>query len=144
MPGLGSGPGVDSGGAATEVTVLSQTVTLTNAQIKALPETPIVLVADQDGEFANPVSATLHLANWVADYNGINAAAVMKISVGLNEHLVSNLDNAVNTSVGQLLAGGGPDGTWAFLGPFQRVSSPVTYGIAGYYDSDLIGQDLQL
>jgi hypothetical protein len=112
-----------------------QTV-LTNAQIKALPTTAVeILPAPGVGKCVFPLFAMLHM-HWAADYTNIDASAEMLIKNG-NQALLSSWSQTVASAVSSLLAGGGPDGTWAWAVLIGNIASSVTFGASGPYDSDI-------
>lgn len=132
-----------SGGGSSPLTLSS--TTLTNAQTLALPTTPVQLIASPGaGKAIIPVYAYLH-THWVADYTNIQATAHM--AVGASSTILEALDETVSSAVSALLAGGGPDGTWAVMAAQVQnatVPGPVIYGVANYYDSDLAAQAIQI
>ena len=101
MPVISGG----GGGGASAVSVA--TVTLTNAQVLALPTTAVQLVAAPGaGKLLVPIHATLHLT-WVADYTNIDAAASVSVRYG--------------TRIGLIAA----------VGSLNEASSAVTSGVTG-------------
>lgn len=126
-------------------TVYSASVTLTDAQVKALPTTGVTVVAAQGaGKLILPISAVVRHA-WVADYTNIDAEAQIRIVVNGGD-MVHPFRQDVLSQVSSLLAGGGPDGSIGLtharvvaLGDSDAVSpGPVIFsGGAGWYDSDL-------
>jgi hypothetical protein len=123
------------------------TVTLTNAQTKALPTTSITLVA-APGAGLTIVPLFAHLrAAWVADYTNIDATATLFVGIGSNALLLP-LRQGVVSQVGALLAGGGPDGMHATLPPiFAAASEYNSGGFSGWsalYDSDVANAALVL
>lgn len=127
-------------------------VTLTNAQIKALPTTSITIVPAQGaGKAVWPVFATARM-DWHADYGNIDGADG-QLGLGVTPGgLVTSFLQEVSTGLlTSLLAGGGPDGSWAVFTPAQRVSRSAGFGdvpfvIAdgGWYDSDIANKLLDL
>ena len=140
MPGQ-VGPNVGGGGS---LIVTQSTVVLSNAQVIALPTTPVtVLPAPGAKRVIIPIFATLHLANWVADYGDIDVGATVNLTLA-GVSVFSPVDNAVASEVGNLLAGGGPDGTFTFMGPTQRASGATTNAIGGFYESDIVNKPLTI
>lgn len=116
--------------------------TLTDAQTKASPTTPITIVPAVVGAVLYPLFAHAR-ATWVADYTNINAAAFLQILIGSNSETLWALSNAVVSSVSALLAGGGPDGTHAFFSPRFSTSGGAFSSMANFYDSDVVNQPIR-
>lgn len=100
---------------------------LTNAQIKALPITPVTLVAAIPGKIILPHLVSFLLTPWVADYTNIDVTA--NISVNIN----SVFTPPTFTGSG-MLAQGHAVACWQELGR-DYDGTPYDYG-------DLIGQAL--
>jgi len=140
---------ISNGGGGGVQAVRAATATLTDAQVKALQATPIQVLASQGaGTIIVPLHATLRLA-WTADYAGIDAAATINIANGTNQSM-GVLREDENNSVSALLAGGGPDGSIAWL-PFDALaflpSTPAFQRIfadSGFFDSDIADKPLML
>lgn len=125
-----------------EDVMLSVTVTLTNAQIKALPTTPVqILAAPGASKIIFPMAAWLR-ANWAADYTNIDAGAIVKLLI--NTEILTTLNNTVISGVTQLLAGGGPDGSNVFLIGRQHINATNMFGTSGIYDSDAANKPLTI
>lgn len=127
------------------VRVFSKTVTLTNAQIKALPTTAVEIVpAPGANRIVYPFGAFLHL-NWIADYTNIDADAQIKLVV-LSSDLLIALREDTQSQVTSLLAGGGPDGTNALTGVqfLKKTAADVFSGNSGFYDSDIMNKSVVL
>jgi len=136
--GSGVGSAASSGSGSS---ILTQAmVTLTNAQIKALPTTGVEILPAQAGKVLVPVFGVLHL-HWVADYGNIDAASQIRLYIGGSPSLAS-LDDSVNGAVTGLLAGGGPD-TYGFNLPFGNASSQV-FGWSGAYTSDVVNRPVSI
>ena len=108
---------VDASQCVTEdtVSVKKASVTLTDAQVKALPTTSIEIVAAPGaGRVIVPFYAWFYV-NWTADYSNINAAA--RIGVGYSGSLSSALSQFQEAAfeVSNLLVDGASH--HAFLGP---------------------------
>lgn len=120
------------------------TVTLTDAQIKALPTTGVdVVAAPGAGKILIPQFAWARVA-WTADYTNIAAAAVLELRFTGGASFFCVLDNSVNTAVGSLLAGGGPDAVGGYFGLRTRPGAAANYGIAGLYDADVANLPLTI
>ena len=119
------------------------TVTLDNDEIIALPTTPVTIIAALADKVIIPNFAVLHLANWAADYGDIHAAALIVVALNSSAGIFSIVDNSTASEVSSLLAGGGPDGTFTFLGPAQRVAT-LTKALGGYYESDIVNKPLTI
>src|SRR5678816_3265110 len=105
------------------------TVTLTNAQVIALPTTPITIVPAQGtGTIAVPIYATFYM-NWVADYGNINATGRLGIeySGSLSSALLSFEETG--SEVSNLIADGATH--LAFLGPRAHVYTAGAVAISG-------------
>jgi len=127
------------------------TVTLTDAQIKALPTTGIELVqAPGDLKLINPISMVLHLADWTADYSNIHASSIISAVLGSAGAVFLPIRELVVSGVSSLLAGGGPDGTVAFSMLKFNAIAGGTYSQTGFaaltgpYESDVVNQALSL
>jgi len=118
------------------------TKTLTNDEVISLPTTSVeILAAPGANKIIIPIMTVLH-ANWVADYGGIDAGAI--ICIRLANVDVMQLTETIASSVSSLLTGGGPDGVSAMLGPLYKVASSTVYGISGMYDSDIANKALNI
>jgi len=131
--------GLEGGGA-----VLSATVELTDAQIKALPTTPIEIIAAQGSDkmiFA--VFATLQLKNYVADYTNIDATASLQlVSTGTSAGTLVNVAQNLGTSLGNILAAG--DNTLNWLQLYQGIVSNTIVPATGSIPSDFNNQNLAI
>jgi hypothetical protein len=104
QPGPETGHYHDTIGVEDSVTIRSRTIVLTNAQIKALPSTPVEIVpAPESNEIIAPIGAWLYL-NWHADYSNIDPLA--RIGIGITGTLSSVLSQFADSSIGDLLQDG--------------------------------------
>lgn len=127
--------------------VASVTKTLTNAQVLALPTTAVqILAAPGASNIVVPLHATLRLA-WTADYTGIDAASTIFLESGVGI-ATARIDNVVANSVNGLLAGGGPDGTVAWLPAIAFVPASATNVVlsswSSNYDSDVANKAISI
>lgn len=120
--------------------VFSKTVTLINAQIKALPTTPFLIVpALGVKKILLPFQALLSL-KWYDDYSTINAAAILVISdPDKANQCLAHLDEA-SSQVSGLLASGGD--SHAVLNQRPVIVSSVPLGLV--LDTDLENSGLYL
>jgi len=116
--------------------MITTELTLTNSEVIHLPTTPITIAPAVVGAVLYPLFAHARL-NWVADYSNIDANAQLQIRVG-GQDTVIPLRQEVTSSVGGLLAGGGPDGTHAFFSPFFVLVAGVFSSYSNIYDSDIV------
>lgn len=124
-------PANSHGGISTVV------VTLTDAQVKALPTTAVqILAAPGVGLLTVPLHVTLRLT-WVADYTNIAATALLLVENGTNAS-TCNLDESVGGSVSLLLASGEASTAWL---PAQATAPAAAgnfvLGEAGMLDGDV-------
>jgi hypothetical protein len=132
--------GLASGGSST---VLSATITLTDAQIKALPTTPFQLVAAPGaGKMILPQSAILIL-DWTADYASIDAACYMQIQTPDETLVLSFSENTGDGGPNAIFAAGG-DAIGVFGIRQQVVSSFTRMLSGGLAQSSFNNQPLQL
>lgn len=123
------------------VAIQSRRVTLTDAEIKALPTTPIEIIPAQGaGKLLYPIGAAYHL-NWVADYGNIDTDAQLRLIVNTTDFLLPLRQDTLS-QVSALLAGGGPDGTDAFTSPqfIKKSGADWFSGFANLYDSDVVNK----
>lgn len=129
------------------------TASLTDAQIKSLPTTPVELFpAPGDGKLIVPFVAVARM-EWHADYGNINATS--SISVDLTANVLGALAENTLSGVSALLAGGGPDGTLVFF-TIQQLAQTISTPVAptnhfhsgkadsGFYDSDIVNKPMRI
>lgn len=119
-------------------------VTLTDAQIKALPSTPVQVIAAVTGKILFPVAAFLR-SKWTADYSNIHSQSQIQFRLGGTD-ILNPLYQEQGSNVSALLAGGGPDGVngWTAATSRSLPPGPVMGGLAGAYDSDVAGLPLSI
>ncbi len=114
--------------------VVRSRTTLTNAQIKALPTTPVSIVATPGaGKILFPVSVTYH-GNFQTAYTNVNPAASLKVEF--------SGDTTSLFGPGRFLA---QAGTWAHgnIGFFRRgaldgqANAALAFALAGFDDTAL-------
>jgi len=97
--------------------VLSATVTLTDAQIKALPTTPIEIVAAPGANKITLISSIILHLDWTADYTNIAGINVVGALSGTNNGYMGGLLESAG-DVSGLLANG--QDSFAFLFPVSN------------------------
>lgn len=128
----------------TNFGIIKRTI-LTNAQIKALPTAPVVLVPAISGKAIFVQSAFLWL-DWTADYGAIDAAATMGIYYAtlLNSPVLTVLDEAVISSkVSYLLAEGESTTAMMLPDPYINVNGNAQniqcFALAGFDVDKVVG-----
>jgi hypothetical protein len=115
-------------------------VKLTNAQVLALPTTPVQLVAAPGaGKVLIPFLAVFYL-DWTADYTNIDAHAVLKVGyspTGSLTFLVAFVEIA-NSGVSGVLAEGASN--YAVLGPTAIANGASSFVVAVSGSNDEPGQ----
>ncbi len=100
---------LSGGGGALDIGLRLSSQKVLNADVITLPTIDVTLVAGIANTILLPVVAFLHL-NWVADYNAINAAAVLNIcwdsAVGGGFNCMSQLVETTAGEISQLFAAG--------------------------------------
>jgi hypothetical protein len=86
-------------GSAGGAGLLSETVTLTDAQIKAVGGTPFELVAAQAGKILNPISCVFTLDSTAGIYTGITSSSLW-LEVGNQNLCSSGLSTCLEESAG--------------------------------------------
>lgn len=109
--------------------LFQSSTTLTNAQIKALPDTPVELITAPGANKVLVLVSTVAYLDWTADYTGIDAAGSISVGTGMGGFLF-------NEGITNLLAFGG-DSVAIFLYS-QTVVSDTTNGVFGFGPSDAI------
>lgn len=150
----GAGLPLAGGGGRGGASLVHQvTVTLTNAQIIALPTTAVEIVpAPGANKLLVPQVIMLHM-KWVADYSNIDPTAQLKADTAGS--FMTLLSQPSLSGVSALLAGGGPDGTWVPITIQQLAKSVPTpaesvnhlhNGVAdsGFYDADIVNVSLSI
>lgn len=114
-------------GGATEQTVLSRTVTLTDAQIKALPTTPVEVVpAPGAGKLLMPIFALFQMVS-TTDYTNIDSTARLHVDNEGDTSFLTQLLQSVNSQVSELLANSSaPDARMAVLSMSQVAPASET------------------
>lgn len=132
---------------ATPVEVFRRTVTLTDAQIKALPTTAVEIIpAPGADKILYPFAAALRL-NWVADYTNIHESAKLALTrsttTANNPVHLAHFDE-VDIGLSGLLALG--SSAFAFTGPrlLSATDGDLIRGSAGWSEFDVINVALNL
>lgn len=129
------GPGAAGGGSGSGA-ISAATATLTNAQVLALPTTPVqVIAAPGSGLLLFPIAGVLSLT-WVADYTNIDATAEIFVGWPNASHLSFEglaLSEAVASDVSGLL-GFGEGGIGVALFQQRAPGTGATFGAAGIDD----------
>lgn len=115
---------IANSGSAGAAVIAAASVTLTNAQVLALPSTPIqTLAAPGAGLIRIPILAVVNL-NWTADYTNIDGACELFFDVAGPEP--TNLPEMLETNgaISDLLAGGMNRIAW--FGQKQRADANNT------------------
>lgn len=118
-------------------------VRLTNAQVKALPTTSVVVVPAVAGRIYLPIFAIVRV-NLAADYTNVDNAVIVAVSYngGTSGVVVGSWENAWGQN---LLTGGDPnDPVSGYTGMSQLSGGPYTEGKSGYYDSDWVNKPLRI
>ena len=146
---------LDADGLEDVSIVKTKTVTLTNAQIKALPSTAVEIIPAQgENTLIIPYFAVARMG-WVADYTNIDATAYIQLDItGL--FITPLLQNTLS-GVSALLAGGGPDGTMVVFLMNHLAKSSITAAApnvtphyhqgatdSGWYDSDIVNKPITI
>lgn len=122
-------PPSSGGGGSSPVSVA--TVTLTDAQIKALPTTAVQLVAAPGaGKMLVPFLVWMHLT-WVADYTNISANSKIQVRYGTTDSscaLTQIVENGPQGDVSNLLANGASHPAYLTL---QAMVDEPTFGTLG-------------
>ena len=125
------------GGGDTVQTVYSRTVTLTDAQIKALPTTGVEVVpAPGAGQAIMPLFAVLVLDTSANYYDNIDAAASLQVGADRMNSLLESSGAGSAGSVSGFLQAGAP--YYAILLPAQRtmaVAASPSGGMVGFSGS---------
>lgn len=121
--------------------VLVATKNINNAQIKALRQTPIELVAAPGEGFALvPLHAAARLT-WVADYGGIDADSQIRINLGSFQGILGGLDQTA-FGVSNLLANG--EAVTAWFPMRVGTASSFSTGFADFFDGDIEDKNLSI
>lgn len=120
--------------------------TLTNAEIKKLPSTPQTIIAAPGANRIVFKVRAVYRMQWVADYSGVDAESAILYFTPAYAGDFGTVENASNSYVELLFAGGGPDGVMMWPQQTQFVRSPihVTFANGGAYDSDIVNQPGQV
>lgn len=134
---------IDTGGGGGDSVVLSATVTLTDAQIKALPTTAIEVVAAPGAGKMNYLLSSIWSHDWTADYTNIAAGASMYVSSG-NADVSVMLDNTLGINVTDLLANGADAIAFAGAKDRQADVDGVPYAVVATTATNYANQALTL
>lgn len=132
-----------TGGGGAEVTIYSRTVTLINAQVKALPTTAVEIVpAPSASQIIAPIAAWLYV-DWTADYTNIGDEA--RIGLGYTGTLSSALSEFSGGQASNLLADGASH--VAFTGTRGKYPGfgGVTLGVGQFVDEPgIVGAGIEI
>ncbi len=126
---------------------LVATIELTDAQIKAWNATPVVLIAGQAGKIIFPQFIVLRFvpAAENSEYTNISANGQIVVSVGLGSNVSFVIDEAVNTSISNLLGDDGDSAAIAYSTPVMNVNGAFTAGVSdALFDGDLVNTALNI
>lgn len=129
--------------------------TVAHADILTLPTTPVEIIPAQGANTLILPMFGLCRMKWVADYTTIGPTCALKLDI--SGSFLAALFESTLGGVSQLLAGGGPDGTWVCFTINQLAQSKVTSATpsidphyhqgavdSSWYDSDLLNVPLTL
>lgn len=111
--------------------VKQASITLTDAQIKALPTTPVEIVAAPGAGKLLVSLYDLLSFDWTADYTNIDSGALIGVADGLMINVAETPDGAVSS----LIASGGDRFVW--LIPMHAVNSGEPQSLTGYDNTSL-------
>ena len=123
---------------------MTSTTELTDSQIKALPSTPItVIAAPGAGKGIIPISVMLSISPWIADYTNIDGACQLLLSDAPdNVEILSRLKETVGNGISNLLAWG--EASIATINQQALVSGGNLSGNSGWNLADLENQSLAI
>ena len=117
-----------------ELVIFTRSVTLTDAQIKALPTTAIEIIpAPAAGTFIAPLAAWAYL-NWAADYTNLVDAENSRVALGYAGTLISVLSPWNESELFNLLADGASHTAFTGLQGTMRDAHIYTQGAGQFQD----------